>query len=71
MCQKCQRFGSKLRQAISGSALPSVDLGPVEALEQAIPEQASEQAPEQASKQATESRGGTRGRSRLWEACLT
>lgn len=63
MCQRCQRFGFKLRQAISGSALPSVDLGPVEALDQAIPEQAS--------KQATESRGGTRGRSRLWEACLT
>ncbi|WP_200238837.1 hypothetical protein [Lamprobacter modestohalophilus] len=67
MCQRCQRFGFKLRQAISGSALPSVDLGPVEALDQAIPEQASKQA----SKQATESRGGTRGRSRLWEACLT
>lgn len=59
MCQKCQRFDSKLRQAISGSALPSADLGLVEGLDQATSEQPTEQ--------PTESRGGTRGRSRLWE----
>lgn len=55
MCQKCQRFGSKLRQAISGSTLSSGELGPIEAHDQAP------------SEQPIESRGGTRGRRRLWE----